>query len=583
MTYYFNNYLKILQREGEIKTISRFVDPSLQVAEVTDREAALPEGGKALLFTNTGTDFPIVTNLFSSERRIALSFNMESMEEVSRKILDFYQSLIHNTTVGRYARKSLFHELVQFYPRVTGVGSCQEVALFPPDLNRIPFTKNRPFDEAYSLHDVPMVIKDPTSSQYAIGSARLLWHSRSTFQVSFEPGLRMGQYYHSAPRGRVPVAFFLGGDPLYSLSGLLARAEEPEPFLLEGYLRKKAVVKVPCLSQPLEVPENCDMVIEGYIDKNAQLIPSPSCGNSTGFYSLGGEDPLVHVTCITHRKGAHIPIIIPYHGLVRNRGFLTKSLSTIVEASLENTVDRQVRRLSFPYFCRQCAVAVAGIQKFYPGQIEKTAHAFWGSDQLSLNKLLILVDENIDVNSWLKVNDCIRQYYRPSTDTFISKGALSITDQAAPRRGYGGKICIDATRKPTSKTTNGINPEKSFVFYHKSNKTFRANPALSYIYIALDDEVDLTNHLQCLWLAVSRTDPVRDVKIHNGMLFINACLDKQAENDMTRPWPNVCCSSMETIEEVDRLWDRLKVGDFVPSPSLTLHSLLRQGNAKINE
>ena len=69
MTYYFNNYLKTLQKEGELKTISRFVDPNLQVTEVTDREASQPNGGKALLFTNTGTDF-IVTNLFSSEKEL---------------------------------------------------------------------------------------------------------------------------------------------------------------------------------------------------------------------------------------------------------------------------------------------------------------------------------------------------------------------------------------------------------------------------------------------------------------------------------------------------------------------------------
>lgn len=558
MTYYFNNYLKTLQKEGELKTISRFVDPNLQVTEVTDREASQPNGGKALLFTNTGTDFPIVTNLFSSEKRIALSFDMENMLEVSSKILDFYQSLTHNATLGRYARKSLFYEMSQFYPRVTGVGSCQEIALFPPDLNRIPFIKNRPFDEAYSLHDVPMLIKDPVSSFYAIGSARLLWHSRSTFQVSFEPGLQVGQCYHNAPNGRVPVAFFLGGDPLYSLTGLFSRASDPEPFLLEGYLRKKAVIKAPCLSQPLEVPENCDMVIEGYIDKNAQLVPSAACGNNTGFYSLEGEEPLVHVTCITHRKGAHIPIIIPYHGMERSRGFLAKSLSAIVEADIEDSIDKQVKKFSFPYFCRQCAVAIAGIQKYYPGQTQKTAHAFWGSTKLSLNKLLVLVDEQTDVNNWLKVNECIRLYYRPTTDTFFSRGPLSITDHAAPQRGYGGKICIDATKKSDVSIPDSPVPAKSFVFYHKSDKNFSPDPGLSRIYIALDDEVDLRNLLQCMWLAVSRTDPLRDINIHNGMLFVNACVKKPGEKGVSRPWPNVCCSSKETIEAVDGLWKRLK-------------------------
>ncbi len=583
MTYFFKEYLNILLEEKELKTISRFVDPNMEVTEITDREASLPEGGKALLFENTGTDFPIVTNLFSSQKRIALTFEMNNIEEVSKKLVDFHHAVANHQASGRFTRKSFFHELSQFFPRTTNVGSCQEVALFPPDLNRIPFLKNRVFDEAYSLHEVPMVIKNPISGSYALGSARLLWHSRSTFQVCFEPGSLIGHYFNNSPMGRVPVAFFMGGDPLYSLSALIPKSEKMEPFLLEGYIRKKAIVKAPCLSQPIEVPENCDLVIEGYIDKNAQMLVSAACGNNTGFYSIGGEEPLVHVTCITHRKGAHIPIITPCLGLRRTRYFFTQSLSAIVEATIESSIDRQVKKLSFPYFCKQGTVAVAGIHKFYPGQVQKTAHAFWGSSQSALNKLLIIVDDHVDVQNGLEVRECIRKYYNPATDSFFSRGPLSVTDHAAPHRGYGGKICMDATQKRSSSKATDSFTKEPFVLYHKSGKVPVPNPSHSKILIALDDEVDLNDLFLCFWLAVYRTDPIRDIQIKEGVLYVDATIKKPGDKGVTRPWPNICCTSEDAIKKVDNYWERLKIGDFVPSPSLKLQSLLREGNAQIKE
>ena len=69
---------------------------------------------------------------------------MENMLEVSSKILDFYQSLTHNATLGRYARKSLFYEMSQFYPRVTG-GQLSGNSTFPTGFKQNTFYKKQTF------------------------------------------------------------------------------------------------------------------------------------------------------------------------------------------------------------------------------------------------------------------------------------------------------------------------------------------------------------------------------------------------------------------------------------------------------
>ncbi len=582
MIHYLDEYLKTLLQKEELIAISRFVDPNLEIAEITDRQASLSHGGKALLFENNGTSFPVITNLFNSKKRIALAFGLGSLDDVTTRISAFYETFGQFQSSRRF-RKSTISELTQYIPRTTTAGSCQEIAQFPPDLNRIPFMRNRPFDEAHSLFDVPLIIKNPYLNSYIIESARILWHSKTTIQIRLEPGSQAAGFVNDSPSGRIPLALFLGGDPLYTLTGIVPRSSDIDPLLLAGYLRKKAVIKAPCLSQPLEVPDDCDLIIEGYIDKNAQTVPVASCGEHTGFYSIGGKEPLMHVTCITNRKKPLLPLSIPSLGLNRSLYFITRALSAFVEINIEQFLATEVRKLCFPFFSNKGSAAIIAVRKFYPGQINKVAHAIWGSNLTALNKLLIIVDEHVNVFDLQQVNECIRQHYNPSRDTFFSRGPLSYTDHASPQRGFGGKMCIDATDKSASMLQTSTGCSDPCLFYHKS----KADPLLSHsqarILIAVDDDVNLKNRPMCYWIAINQADPIRDVRIENGILYVDACTKKQGDRGVTRPWPNVCCSSTETIRNVDSYWERLRIGDPVPSPSLAIQLLLRPGNAQISE
>jgi len=583
MIHYLDKYLKTLIQEKELITINRLVDPNLEITEITDRQSSLPHGGKALLFDNNGTSFPVVTNLFNSKKRIALAFGLDNMEDVATRISAFYEAISQYQSGNRFMKKSPAYDLTQYVPRTSRSGSCQEIALFPPDLNRIPFLRNRPFDEAHSLHDVPMIMKNPYMNSYAIESVRILWHSKTTVQIRLEAGSRAAFFVNDSSKGRIPVTLFLGGDPLYTLTGNFPHTADIDLMLLGGYLRKKPIVKVPCLSQPLEVPENCDLVIEGYIEKNAQTVPTASCGENTGFYSIGGKEPLMHVTCITHRKNPVIPLITPSLGLACSMRFVAKAFSIFVETNIEQSVALEARKLCYPDFSKQGAAAIVAVRKYYLGQVHKVANSFWGSDLTGLNKLLIVVDEHVNVFDRHQVNESIRKHYNPSRDTFFSRGPLSLNDHAAPQRGFGGKICIDATDKHVQPQQVSSASNDPCLFYHKSETNPLSRNPEAKILIAVDEEVNLKKREMCYWLAINQADPIRDVNINNGILHVDACIKKQGDRGITRPWPNVCCSSLDTIQAVDNYWERLKIGKPVVSPSLQFHALLRPGNAQISE
>jgi 3-polyprenyl-4-hydroxybenzoate decarboxylase len=99
------------------------------------------------------------------------------------------------------------------------------------------------------------------------------------------------------------------------------------------------------------------------------------------------------------------------------------------------------------------------------------------------------------------------------------------------------------------------------------------------IVVEFDKEVDLSDHALCVWLLGSNIDPVRDCKIIHQQLIIDAT----AKPHLTqRPYPNVVCSSNEVIAQIDKLWNELSIGSFVPSPSIKMAQLNPNHGAKRN-
>ncbi|MCL6101272.1 MAG: UbiD family decarboxylase, partial [Bacteroidetes bacterium] len=77
-----NDFVEVLERENELIRISQKVDTVLEITEIVDRVSKSPGGGKALLFENNGTAFPLLVNAFGSESRICLALGHESLDKI---------------------------------------------------------------------------------------------------------------------------------------------------------------------------------------------------------------------------------------------------------------------------------------------------------------------------------------------------------------------------------------------------------------------------------------------------------------------------------------------------------------------
>lgn len=310
-----SSFINVLEKSNELVRISHPVSPELEITEITDRVSKTSGGGKALLFENNGTAFPLLINAFGSETRMALSLGVENLEEIATKISQLFKNLSEP--------KPGFLDKVKFLPQISriaswmpksisGRGVCQQIRMANPDLTKLPILKCWPADGGAFITLPCVITRDPDTGIRNVGMYRMQvlnpdttgmhWHKHKTGARHFAAYRKKGL--------KMPVSVVLGGDPSYTYSATAPLPDNIDEYMLAGFLRNKRVELVKCLTNDLEVPSDADIVIEGYVDPAEDFVWEGPFGDHTGFYSLADWYPKFHVTCITHRKDAVYPATI---------------------------------------------------------------------------------------------------------------------------------------------------------------------------------------------------------------------------------------------------------------------------------
>jgi 4-hydroxy-3-polyprenylbenzoate decarboxylase len=612
------HFISTLEAAGELIRIKAFVDPRLEMAEITDRISKTKDGGKALLFENTGYKFPVLMNAYGSEKRMCLALGIQHLDDIAKEIEALFKLLI-KPKENILDKISLLPKLGQFaswMPKVkSGRGECQEVVMVQPDLTQLPIITCWPKDGGPFI-TLPIIhTKDPVSGSRNVGMYRMQlfgptltgmhWHKHKVSAKHFNEYKKSGK--------RMPVAVALGGDPVYAYSATAPLPENVDEYMLAGFIRKKKVELVKCISQPeLEVPADADIIIEGYVDPNDELIWEGPFGDHTGYYSLPDWYPRFHVTAITHRKNAVYPATIV--GIPpQEDAWLGKATERIFLAPIKMTMVPEIVDMDMPVEGVFHNLVITQIRKEYAGQGQKVMNAMWGAGQMMFNKILVLADEGVQIQDYESLAKYIFENLDPQSDIYFSQGPMDVLDHSCSKLGFGGKMCIDGTRKfdeeirdhrQSASTYAPFNAERIknlFREIHKLNASLLAknipvliisieknrknhvrelhrqltdNADLSGIKMILyvEHTVDANDLPLALWRFCNNLDPKRD-HILNAQSSVN-CVGfdgtrkTKEHDDFTRDWPNIIVADEATINAVDHKWDQLGLGPFIPSPSL---------------
>ena len=628
-------FIDTLEQAGELVRIKTFADPVLEIAEITDRVSKTPDRNKALLFENTGTGFPLLINSMGSDKRMCLALGINHLDDAMNDIEALLKKMStpKNGLLEKLAMLPQLSKFASYMPKVvSGRGACQEVVMDKPDLGKLPILKCWPQDGGPFITLPAIHTKDPNNGIRNIGMYRMQvftptmtgmhWHKHKVSARHFNEYKKLGKI--------MPVCVALGGDPVYTYAATAPLPENVDEYMLAGFLRKKKVELVKCITQPdIEVPADADFIIEGYVDPNEELIWEGPFGDHTGYYSLPDWYPRFHVTAITHRKDAVYPATIV--GIPpQEDAWIGKATERIFLTPIKMTMVPEIADMNMPVEGVFHNLVITTIHKEYAGQGQKVMNAMWGAGQMMFNKILVLSDAAAD--SGIKIDDYgnLARYVfnnlNPVTDVYFSQGPMDVLDHSCSKLGFGGKMCIDGTKKmeeeitaplPTFKISEqfsakdvlmrfreitGVNDHLArewgigilFVAVHKDRPNHVSElheqlcglPCIDGIKMVLyvEHTVNAGNIPDVLWRFCNNLDPRRD-HFYGGkeknILGLDGTRKSKKLDNFDRPWPNIIAADDKTIASVDEKWSALGLGEKIISPSLQYRTQLYGGGASV--
>lgn len=621
-----NDFIAAIEKAGELVRIKEFADPILEITEITDRVSKTAGGGKALLFENTGTGFPLLINAFGSEKRISLALSRGSLSEIEDEIGGLFRSVTSpkESLWDKIKLLPKLREMSSWMPkRVAKKGKCQEVVQPQPDLDILPILKCWPADGGRFVTLPCVHTVDPETGSPNVGMYRMQvfgkdktgmhWHLHKTGANHFAKYKKLGK--------RMPATVTLGGDPVYTYSATAPMPENMDEYMLAGFLRKKQVRLVKCLTNDLWVPEDADIVIEGYVDPAEEFIYEGPFGDHTGFYSLADYYPVFHVTCITHRKDAVYPATIVGVPPMED-AYIGKATERIFLSPIRMAMIPELTDMDLPFAGVAHNLTVVKIKNSFRGQAAKVMNSLWGAGQMMFNKILVVVGNDADIHDYPALLRYVFDRFDPREGLLFSKGPLDVLDHSSSVFAYGSKVGIDATTQPLksnweefgSDENNTINSALEaieeisgwnnllptleipvLVCSVKKGSDFDKaalvekignEPILGFfkLIILVDSQAEVADLFSVVWLAGGNLEPSRDLTVvdfGNGQstLIADATFKTKSNDGFLRDWPNIVISDDQTIRLVDEKWESLGLGGFIPSPSLKFKPMVPNDGA----
>jgi 4-hydroxy-3-polyprenylbenzoate decarboxylase len=441
------DFLADLERRQLLARVSESVSPDLEIAAVTDRACKSANGGPALLFEKpAGYDIPVASNVYGSSERMCLALGVKTLDDLASEIDELMTPQMPEGIMDALKMLPMVGRLRDLMPKTVKDAACHEVIDRDATLDTLPILKCWPDDGGRYITFPLVFTRDPETGMRNIGTYRMQVFDGRTTGMHWQRHKGGAQHYRVAERlgKRLDVAVALGAEPVLPYCATAPMPEGLDELLLGGFLSRRRIEMVKCVTVDLEVPASSHIVLEGYVNPGERRREGPF-GDHTGLYSQPDDFPVFHLTCVTRRKRptylttvVGVPPMEDYYlGLASERIFLP-----MIRKTLPEIVD-----MHFPAEGIFHNLVIVSIDKRYPGHARKIMNAFWGLGQLMFSKTIVVVDKDVNVHDVSQVAWIVGTHYDPLRDVQMTKGPVDDLDDAADLPAYGGKMGVDATRK----------------------------------------------------------------------------------------------------------------------------------------
>ena len=441
-----SEFIDTLDEHGELRRIDAEADPHLEIAEVLRR--TMYARGPAVLFTNVkGSDMPVLGNAFGSMKRMELGLGMTDFTNIGERIADMAKMDMPSGMLGKVRSLPKLSKMAGSFPKPQKSGPVTQVTEDAPSFGDIPILKTWPKDAGRFITFGLVATKHPETGARNLGVYRMQIIDDTHAIMHWQRHKRGAQHGEmAAERGeRIPAAIVIGGDPATIFAGVAPVPEGLDKYLFAGITRGRGIRTVPCRGIDLDVPAEAEIILEGYVDPTDMRTEGPF-GDHTGYYTPPEPYPVFTMTgMMRRRKPVYLTTIVgkpvledAYIGKVIERSFLP----------LMRMFHPEIVDFAMPAAGWFQGMAVISIRKRYPGQARKVMMGLWGTGQLSLTKIFVVVDHDVNVHDVNDVIWAVTTRADAARDTMIVQNTPTDSlDPASPLVDLGSKMGIDATQK----------------------------------------------------------------------------------------------------------------------------------------
>ena len=441
-----DDFISALDKRGWLEHVTEAVSPDLEICAVTDLASKSPDGGPALLFENpSGYTIPVATNLFGSMSRMCLALGVDSLDEIANEIEELTSPRPPTGVIDAIKMAPMVTRLADLMPKKVRDAACQEVVSEEGTLEELPILRCWPEDGGPYITYPLVITKDPETGTRNIGTYRMQVLDGRTTAMHWQQHKGGAQHYRVAERlgKRLDVAVALSPAPALAYAATAPMPEGLDELLLAGLLSRRRVELVKCRTVDLEVPASAQIVLEGYVEPGERCREGPF-GDHTGFYSLADDFPVFHLQCLTRRtRPTYLTTVV---GIPPMEDYYIGRASERIFLPLIKKTTPEIKDMHFPAQGIFHNLVIVSIDKRYPGHARKIMHTLWGLGQLMFSKVIVVVDDDVDVHDEREVAWIVGTHMDPQRDIQFTHGPVDDLDQASPLPAYGSKMGIDATR-----------------------------------------------------------------------------------------------------------------------------------------
>jgi len=504
-------WIRTLEKNGELRRIGEEVSPELEITEITDRVSKIgasgraaakgsagkyAHGGPALLFENVKghPGHKVLINQFGSERRMAMALGVDRLEEIAERIKGLMNMKAPEGLFDKLKMLPQLGAITSAFPKTVSAkeARCKETILKDGfDLNQFPILKCWPLDGGRFITLPCVHTRDPRNGKRNIGMYRMQVYDGQTTGMHWQRQKVAAEHYREALRAAASSA--ADADPRTARVSAMAESAGGAVSIPDGPiggLPQVAMGNLKGSRLEIAVAIGTDPAITF-----AAIVPAPPEVEEfmiAGFLR-GKSVEIVKCETVDLEVPAHAEIVLEGYvelGELRSEGpfgdhtgFYTLTdlypvfhltcithrkdpiyAATIVgKPPMEDAwMGKAVERIFLPAMKMTIPEIVdihlpvegvfhnlmlVSIRKSYPGQARKVMSAIWGLGQAMFTKCIIVVDEDCDVQDVGEVVLRVTNNIDPERDIQFTLGPVDSLDHASRLPNYGSKMGIDATRK----------------------------------------------------------------------------------------------------------------------------------------